>query len=223
MTGIGGKIGIKIWPIHYAELVRRHLIRDIRPYNCMVSSCNHSRLPFDTCNTWMAHIELDHANESLFNYHVCPLCLETIPEKYALFSHLAKHLEQISLMAIPRRVESEASSVSGSMTADEFGLLFGGETGPHEPEPEPPFVCDKCWTGFPSLKELEYHMHMHGETKKVKVTDETLETPASTVSDGPGFHFCDICFKVLKASDFRYVFQQDLSLISTKSKALVAT
>lgn len=56
-----------------------------------------------------------------------------------------------------------------------------------------------------------------------KVTDETLGTPSSTASEGLGFQLCDICFKLLKGSDFRYVFQQDLSLISTESKALVAT
>ena len=53
--------------------------------------------------------------------------------------------------------------------------------------------------------------------------EEALGTPSSTASGGPGFHLCYICFKLLKASDFRYVFQQDLLLIIAESKALVAT
>ena len=57
----------------------------------------------------------------------------------------------------------------------------------------------------------------------LNLADEALGTPSSTASEGPGFHLCYTCFKLVKASDFRYVFQQDLSLIITESKALVAT
>jgi len=52
-----------------------------------------------------------------------------------------------------------------------------------------------------------------------EVAEETWSTPSSTANEGLGFHFCDICFKALKSSDFRYVSQQDLLLISTDTRS----
>jgi len=56
----------------------------------------------------------------------------------------------------------------------------------------------------PALTSLPFDQPQ--DLNLTKIADETLGTPSSTVaSEGLGFHVCDVCSKVLKSSDFRYV------------------
>ena len=89
---------------------RRHLIQDLCPYTCIVETCKFSSTPFQSRKVWVEHINLEHPDCDLLVASVCPLCSKSLPdEKNGLFADLAKHLEEISLSALPQDVESEAS------------------------------------------------------------------------------------------------------------------
>ena len=63
-------------------------------------------------------MELEHSEEIKLQAKTCPLCQETGPEQLnahtiqAIPLHFAQHLEEISAQALPRAVESEASTIS---------------------------------------------------------------------------------------------------------------
>ena len=59
----------------------------------------------------MEHTLIEHPSpDDLYKIHSCPLCAgSTLMEKHALLSHIAKHLEEISLTALPLEIEIEAS------------------------------------------------------------------------------------------------------------------
>lgn len=65
-------------------------------------------------------MEREHSEEVKLQAKTCPLCHEPGPawlnadSLQNVLLHLAKHLEEISAQAIPRAVESDASSVSAS-------------------------------------------------------------------------------------------------------------
>ncbi|KAI0008187.1 hypothetical protein F4779DRAFT_588198 [Xylariaceae sp. FL0662B] len=95
---------------------KRHLYLDLQPYVCLDTSC--SNAIFDTRNDWIAHLALDHGLEPLWPTIECPLCLESTGEgKVAIISHLANHLEEISLSALPSHPDDELSEGSSMPTS----------------------------------------------------------------------------------------------------------
>ena len=80
---------------------KRHLYLDLEPYLCLEPQCfEHCR--FSTRIDWVAHLALDHCYQPGWDAITCPLCFETTEKgKLAVTTHLAQHLEEISLSALP--------------------------------------------------------------------------------------------------------------------------
>jgi hypothetical protein len=116
---------------------RKHLIKDIRPYNCLHALCRHFAVPFDSRVAWILHVQREHSDLPWLRDHNCPLCRDqSIRETFALLKHISKHLEEISLSALPRGVESDASS-AGRWTLPEAKLPPAQDLATRDPTRDP--------------------------------------------------------------------------------------
>ena len=102
---------------------RRHVRDDLQPYVCTISRCPHALAPFPTRQEWAQHLILEYNLASPIKEFMCPLCQEAIgSEQPAIIDHLAPHLEEISLAAVPYNsillCDSDLSS-SYSWSSDE--------------------------------------------------------------------------------------------------------
>ncbi|KAK8003936.1 MFS general substrate transporter, partial [Apiospora arundinis] len=81
---------------------KRHVYLDLRPWVCLDPTCHAGDQAFDTQKDWIAHLALEHNLEPGWNSFTCPLCKdETGPGKMAITKHLSRHLEELSLSALP--------------------------------------------------------------------------------------------------------------------------
>lgn len=76
----------------------RHIFRDIKPYVCISSDCRTPNKLFDSRREWSSHLTTNHDTENL----TCPLCRETLSSMKQYERHLARHLEELALFALPR-------------------------------------------------------------------------------------------------------------------------
>ncbi|KAK3369286.1 hypothetical protein B0T24DRAFT_358697 [Lasiosphaeria ovina] len=96
---------------------KQHLYVDLRPDLCLEDGC----LGFSFAHRadWISHLALDHQYEPDWVAITCPLCLErTEPGRLAVTSHLARHLEEISLSALPPSPDDDEVSVSSRASSE---------------------------------------------------------------------------------------------------------
>lgn len=98
---------------------------------CLDLSCPYSSSTFESRDKWIAHLALDHEMEPKWASAECPLCREeTGNGKIAITKHLSKHLEEVSLSALPVEVDSDAESENSPESSDASSSLneeaFGG-------------------------------------------------------------------------------------------------
>jgi hypothetical protein len=91
---------------------RRHVLSDLRPYVCIIPSCSFSRAPFAQKKAWVHHLELEHGFADQSKNMSCPLCQENL--KDGKTSHVARHLEEVSLTILPANAESDDESDASS-------------------------------------------------------------------------------------------------------------
>jgi hypothetical protein len=108
---------------------RKHVYEDLQPYKCLEISCSYSRSTFADKRQWIQHLALEHAFNPEWKSIPCPLCKEETGDgKIEITQHLANHLEEISLGALPRMAESETASVFSNFdAAEEQGHSFPGD------------------------------------------------------------------------------------------------
>lgn len=81
------------------------------PYVCIFHDCPYSNMPFKNRAVWTDHLGLDHGFAPEWEAQFCQLCLEpTARGREAVSIHLARHMEEIALAALPRAVNSDANS-----------------------------------------------------------------------------------------------------------------
>lgn len=98
---------------------RRHLYLDLQPYMCLDVSCSYSNTAFENREKWISHLALEHEMEPNWESMKCFLCKEaTGSGKSAITRHFSKHLEEISLTALPVEVNSNPPSDNGSELYD---------------------------------------------------------------------------------------------------------
>ena len=92
-----------------ADVFRKHLIQDLAPYVCIFDACASSRTVFGDKKTWIDHMQLEHAQAEFWSTKQCPLCNDTKAdlERHALLIDIAKHLEEVSLLALPPDVDED--------------------------------------------------------------------------------------------------------------------
>ncbi|RSL82144.1 hypothetical protein CEP51_005337 [Fusarium floridanum] len=95
---------------------KRHLYLDLQPYVCLDTSCQLSNSTFSNRANWFQHLALDHEMKPTWAQIKCPLCGDEIgPGMLIIIAHLGRHLEEISLSALPTALNSESNSeTSGS-------------------------------------------------------------------------------------------------------------
>ncbi|KAJ4326715.1 hypothetical protein N0V84_002830 [Fusarium piperis] len=105
---------------------KRHLYLDLQPYVCLDTSCRLSNSTFPNRVNWLQHLALDHGMEPKWEQIKCPLCGDkTGPGKMAITAHLGRHLEEISLSALPTGPDSETNSETSD--ADTDNIQDGGQ------------------------------------------------------------------------------------------------
>ncbi|KAL6866741.1 hypothetical protein J3F83DRAFT_715564 [Trichoderma novae-zelandiae] len=98
---------------------KRHIYLDLQPYMCLDMSCPYSSSTFESREKWIAHLALDHEMEPQWESAQCALCKEqTGSGKMAVAMHFSKHLEEISLSALPVEVSPNAASEDSSELTD---------------------------------------------------------------------------------------------------------
>ncbi|KAI0844866.1 hypothetical protein F5Y00DRAFT_266187 [Daldinia vernicosa] len=81
---------------------KRHLLSDLQPWICCQIACPCDRKPFETRGEWVEHLYKGHKSHPEWDDKTCPLCLMVINEGgITTLSHLSRHLEEISLAALP--------------------------------------------------------------------------------------------------------------------------
>ncbi|CRK22415.1 hypothetical protein BN1723_002855 [Verticillium longisporum] len=90
---------------------KKHLYLDLKPWVCHDISCAYGDRPFPNRREWVNHLAQHHDFEVSSETINCPLCHEKMSEeKLKVIAHLAAHLEEISLAALPPMAESEEDS-----------------------------------------------------------------------------------------------------------------
>ncbi|KAL6812345.1 hypothetical protein J3E69DRAFT_376180 [Trichoderma sp. SZMC 28015] len=109
---------------------KQHIYLDLQPYMCLDLSCPYSSSTFESRDKWISHLALDHEMEPKWASAECPLCREeTGNGKIAITKHLSKHLEEVSLSALPVEVDSDAESENSSESNDAGSSLNEGAFG----------------------------------------------------------------------------------------------
>lgn len=86
---------------------------------CLEMPCPYSSTTFEGREKWISHLALDHEMEPKWDSAKCLLCKEeTGSGKMAITRHLSKHLEEISLSALPVEIGSTVASENVSEFSD---------------------------------------------------------------------------------------------------------
>ncbi len=97
-----------------------HLYADLEPYACLEPQCSQATWCFSNRNNWISHLALDHRYQPAWDAVTCPLCFETTEKgKLAVTTHLARHLEEISLSALPAYPDEDDEDARFNAEADD--------------------------------------------------------------------------------------------------------
>ena len=76
----------------------RHIFKDIKPYVCTFPECSMPDRLYDSRREWYFHETTEHRREEF----VCSLCKDTLKSSKQYERHVARHLEELALFALPR-------------------------------------------------------------------------------------------------------------------------
>ncbi|KAI1379208.1 hypothetical protein F4677DRAFT_465409 [Hypoxylon crocopeplum] len=106
--------------IHNNEAWKQHLFSDLRPYNCLESSCRHLLQPFDSREDWVRHLAYEHRYHDNWPSLQCNLCFEETGGGEARVAiHLEQHLREIALAALPTASADDDESEVASDISNE--------------------------------------------------------------------------------------------------------
>ena len=97
----------------------KHIFKDLQPYICTFQPCSRPDKLYDSRREWFHHISTDHSRsleESVVDSkHVCSLCKNPIASLKRLERHVARHLEELALFALPKNedIHDESDSKGG--------------------------------------------------------------------------------------------------------------
>ena len=77
----------------------RHIFKDIKPYICTFLDCSMPDRLYDSRREWHLHETKEHLREG---HLVCALCRVTLKSAKQYERHVARHLEELALFALPR-------------------------------------------------------------------------------------------------------------------------
>ena len=76
----------------------RHLFKDIKPYVCTFHDCSMPDRLYDSRREWYYHETTEHGREGF----ACSLCRKPLESTKQYERHVARHLEELALFALPR-------------------------------------------------------------------------------------------------------------------------
>ena len=76
----------------------RHIFKDIKPYVCTFPECSMPDRLYDSRREWYFHESKEHRREDF----ICSLCKDTLKSSKQYERHVARHLEELALFALPR-------------------------------------------------------------------------------------------------------------------------
>ncbi|KAK5653229.1 hypothetical protein OQA88_9128 [Cercophora sp. LCS_1] len=87
------------------SLWKKHVLSDLLPYSCISPTCKLSSVEFSDVQAWTAHVATEHGLTVTSGDFECPLCGDKTNSNK--ISHLANHLEEISLTILPANVQED--------------------------------------------------------------------------------------------------------------------
>ncbi|KAI0902082.1 hypothetical protein F4806DRAFT_25951 [Annulohypoxylon nitens] len=100
------------------KMWKRHLLSDLRPWVCCQTSCPCEHKPFSTREEWIGHLRRNHALHPEWDNQTCPICSEVVTGgAHAAISHVAYHLEEISLAVLPCYPDNEEDEMYATLSA----------------------------------------------------------------------------------------------------------
>lgn len=130
----------------------RHVFNDLMPYLCIFPICPIPHRLYESRREWFSHLQSQHSISETPNVHVdCPLCLCSLPSGKQLERHVGRHLEELSLFALPRSEE------------DDEGAIYSGEDSDKSHDPVDEGRCPQCDLVFTDLRA---HAMTHNETER---------------------------------------------------------
>lgn len=118
----------------------RHVFKDILPYTCVFPDCQAAKKMYDSRHEWFDH-ELKAHTKKIYSSDLpleidCPLCKSSI-RSARLEHHLARHLEELALFAIPRGGnEDDVDSDQSGNRSDDGRLEIGDLSSESEDQDE---------------------------------------------------------------------------------------
>ncbi len=88
----------------------RHIFKDIKPYVCTFPDCRTPDRLYDSRREWNFHETTEHHREDL----CCPLCKDTLKSSKQYERHVARHLEELALFALPRTETDDEEDNDGN-------------------------------------------------------------------------------------------------------------
>ncbi len=76
----------------------RHIFKDIKPYVCTFTDCSVPDRLYDSRREWYLHETTEHRRDGF----LCVLCRDTLNSSKQYERHVARHLEELALFALPR-------------------------------------------------------------------------------------------------------------------------
>lgn len=81
----------------------RHVFNDLMPYICVFSDCPTPHRLYESRREWYFHLQSQHSvPDESGGYSDCPLCTSSVATGQPFQRHVARHLEELALFALPR-------------------------------------------------------------------------------------------------------------------------
>ena len=125
----------------------KHVFQDLLPYICVAPTCLTPNKLYCTAHEWLHHsaiahpeIEPDH-NAPQSDSVLCPLCIEDVEQGKNYDRHLARHLQELALIILPRSDEDSGTHESNSDSGKGgFGVSEDESSELDDRPPEKPVV-----------------------------------------------------------------------------------
>lgn len=95
----------------------RHIFKDTKPYICTFSDCSIPDKLYDSRHEWYLHETTEHHRDGF----ICALCKDTLESSMQYERHVARHLQELALFALPRIEIDDAEGDAGDDTDNENG------------------------------------------------------------------------------------------------------
>ncbi|KAJ5961323.1 Zinc finger C2H2 [Penicillium vulpinum] len=144
----------------------RHVSNDLMPYLCIFPSCPTPHRLYESRRAWFSHLQSQHSISETPRIHVdCTLCLSSVPSGKQLERHVGRHLEELSLFALPRSEEEDDNIAAYSSDEDsvfpDLRAHIVTHTQTERPEKCPVVTCEYHTKGFVRAYDRKRHVLIH--------------------------------------------------------------